>query len=119
MIYTEFCRCVRTFGAARLAQALADWAQVSPTISPSVGATREARFLSGGFTTASGEPGTFEGPWALSRWEATGDGLGRRDGLLAAPGYPLGRRVPAAARHLGRRVRCLALRVATRLTRRC
>lgn len=70
------------------AQALADWTQASPTISPPVSATREARFLSGGFTTASGEPGTFEGPWALSRWEATGGGPGRPDGLLAAPGYP-------------------------------
>jgi hypothetical protein len=70
------------------AQALADWTQASPTIPPSVASTREARFLSGGFTTASGEPGTFEGPWALSRWEATGAGPGRPGRLLAAPGYP-------------------------------
>jgi hypothetical protein len=71
------------------AQALAGWTQAPAPVPPSSGATREARFLSGGFTTASGEPGTFEGPWALTRWEATG-GAGPAAGLLAAPGYPGG-----------------------------
>jgi hypothetical protein len=70
------------------AQALADWAAASPTVPAIASGTREARFLSGGFTTASGQLGTFEGPWVLSPWEATRNGRDQPRGrLFAAPGY--------------------------------
>jgi hypothetical protein len=72
------------------AQALADWTGTAPAgPGPTAGRVLAARFLSGGFTTALGEQGTLEGPWALSRWEATGQGTHQLPGrLLAAPGFP-------------------------------
>jgi hypothetical protein len=69
------------------AQAVAGWPRPAPGIPLTPGhRTREARFLSGGFTTIHGIQGTFTGPWALTRWEATGNGKpsGR---VAAAPGY--------------------------------
>jgi hypothetical protein len=73
------------------AQALADW---TGTALPGAGTPASARvarfaasFTAGGFTTAHGRRGTFEGPWTLSRWEATDNGLPPPRGrLTVAPG---------------------------------
>jgi hypothetical protein len=69
------------------AQALASWTGSAPAAAvPAARRVREARFLSGGFTTIHGIQGTFAGPWALTRLQTTSNGrpTGR---LAAAPGY--------------------------------
>jgi hypothetical protein len=71
------------------AQAVAGWpgSAAASAIPVTPGSrVREARFLSGGFTTIHGIQGTFTGPWALTRWEATGDGKPSGP-VAAAPGY--------------------------------
>lgn len=76
------------------AYALADWSlSFPPGAVPSAGAPRSiqigrvTRFLQGRFTTASGQRGTFEGPWKLRPVEVTSNGLAPPGGtLISAPG---------------------------------
>ncbi len=67
------------------AEALAEW--TSPAALVPVTHALVARFLSGGFTTLNGKPGTFKGPWALHPWQATGGGPASRPMPVARPGY--------------------------------
>jgi hypothetical protein len=71
------------------AYALTDWSFSFPgtPVQPAV-STRMTQFLQGRFTTASGQRGTFEGPWTLSPVEATSNGLAVPLGtLVSAPSY--------------------------------
>jgi hypothetical protein len=76
------------------AQALADWrtalangaSKPQPPVPPGTG--RDCQFLRGRFTTASGQRGTFSGPWALNALEATSNGTLPPTGtLMAQPSY--------------------------------
>jgi Peptidase A4 family len=72
------------------AQALADWSDTdaSPPVTTPAANTRVAQFLQGRFTTASGQRGTFEGPWTLNPVEVTSNGLAAPLGtLVSAPSY--------------------------------
>jgi hypothetical protein len=71
------------------AQALADWTGAALPASnwAKPPGARVGWFTSGGFTTAHGRQGTFEGPWTLTRWEATSNSLAPPRGrLVSAPG---------------------------------
>jgi hypothetical protein len=49
---------------------------------------RDAQFLQGRFTTASGAQGTFNGPWTLNAYEATSNGsLPPAGSLIGQPSY--------------------------------
>jgi hypothetical protein len=66
-----------TFGRA---QALADWTNArvnGTTVVPTPASPvdfRDTQFNQGGFTTASGQRGTFKGPWMLNAIDATTNG---------------------------------------------
>jgi hypothetical protein len=70
------------------AQALTDWSYSLPTTpAPASQTGRVTQFLQGRFTTASGQRGTFAGPWTLTPVEATSNGLAPPQGTLrSAPG---------------------------------
>jgi hypothetical protein len=71
------------------AYALTDWSLSLPAtpVQPTA-STRMTQFLQGRFTTASGQRGTFEGPWTLSPVEVTSNGLAAPLGtLVSAPSY--------------------------------
>jgi hypothetical protein len=76
------------------AQALADWttaiengaSKPQPRVPTSKG--RISQFFQGRFTTASGQEGTFAGPWTLNALEATSNGTLPPTGtLIAQPSY--------------------------------
>jgi hypothetical protein len=76
------------------AQALADWATAvengATLPEPAVPAskTRDTQFFQGRFSTMSGAPGTFAGPWTLNAVEVTSNGTLPPDGtLIAQPSY--------------------------------
>jgi hypothetical protein len=73
-----------------VAEAFADWSGTTTSPEPTTPAvtTRVSQFLQGRFTTASGQRGTFEGPWTLNPVEITSNGLAVPLGtLLGAPSY--------------------------------
>jgi hypothetical protein len=72
------------------AQAVADWttATVKPQPVAPLAKVRDTQFLEGRFTTASGQQGTFAGPWALTAFEGTSNGdLPPAGTLVARPCY--------------------------------
>jgi hypothetical protein len=76
------------------AQALADWTTAlengASHPQPAVPASkvRDSQFLQGRFTTASGQQGTFSGPWTLNALEVTSNGTLPPNGtLIAQPSY--------------------------------
>jgi hypothetical protein len=72
-----------------LAYALADWSLSLPaTPAQPFLDTRVTQFLRGRFTTASGQRGTFEGPWNLNPVEVTSNGFAPPGGtLISAPSH--------------------------------
>jgi hypothetical protein len=76
------------------AQALADWttaiengaSKPQPAVPPAKG--RVSQFFQGRFTTASGQEGTFSGPWTLNALEVTSNGTLPPTGtLMTQPSY--------------------------------
>jgi hypothetical protein len=73
-----------------VAEAFADWSGTTTSPEPTTPAatTRVSQFFRGRFTTANGQPGTFEGPWTLNPVEITSNGLAAPLGtVLGAPSY--------------------------------